>query len=173
MTGGEQPTLLERMQLLQEQGAALQDQLRASRRDVEREISAYVGPEAVQVTVSLTETGFPAGLEIVGPAEDRSAAEYTAAVNTAFLVTQATGATLPIDASRAIIAAVTAGEEPPSVTISDDFGQFSVTASFGNVRSVHLKDQWVKSCSDRLLAEEILRIAQQAAKASDAFHRFE
>ncbi|KYJ96820.1 hypothetical protein M4D51_08375 [Microbacterium sp. p3-SID338] len=170
---GEQATLLERMQLLQEQGVALQEQLRASRREVEREISAYVGTEAVQVTVSLTETGFPAELEIHGPAKDRSAAEYTAAVNTAFLVTQATGAALPIEASRAIIAAVTSGEEPPSLTISDDFGQLAVTASFGSVRSVHLEDQWVRSCSDRVLAEEILRVAQQAAKASDTFHRFE
>ncbi|WP_314424874.1 hypothetical protein [uncultured Microbacterium sp.] len=173
MTGAEQPSLLERMQLLQAQSAALQDQLRQTQKDVERELAQYVPPNPVNVTVSLSDTGFPAGLEVVGPEQDRTAAIYASAITTAFQLSQATGPALPIEASTAIIDAITSGQELPATTISDDFGQFSVTASFGSVRGVELKDQWVQSCTDQLIAEEILRVAQHAAKASDAFHRFE
>jgi hypothetical protein len=173
MTGGGQLTLLERMALLQEQSAELQQQLRDTEQAVERELAAYVPTDPVHVTVTLTESGFPSGLAIVGPAEDRTAAAYTTAIGSAFQLTQATSAKTPIEVSKAIIDAVTSGAELPSVTVSDDFGQLSVTASFGNVQGVQAKDQWVRSCSDQTIADEVLRIAQQAAKASDAFHRFD
>lgn len=173
MTGADQPSLLERMQLLQEQSASLQEQLRQTQTDVEREFAQYVPPNPVHVTVSLDDVGFPVGLEVVGPEQDRTAAVYTSAITSAFQLAQATGPAPPIEASTAIIDAITSGEELPATTISDDFGQFSVTASFGSVRGVEAKDQWVQSCTDQLIAEEILRVAQHAAKASDAFHRFE
>nr|WP_201470440.1 hypothetical protein [Microbacterium hydrocarbonoxydans] len=173
MTGADQASLIERMQLLQAQSAALQDQLRQTQKDVERELAEYIPPNPVHVTVSLDDTGFPVALEVVGPEEDRTAAIYASAISSAFQLAQATGPALPIEASTAIIDAITSGQDLPATTISDDFGQFSVTASFGSVRGVDAKDQWVQSCTDQLIAEEILRVAQHAAKASDAFHRFE
>lgn len=173
MTGGDQQTLIERMQVLQAQSAALQDQLRQRQRDVEQELAKYIPQSPVHVTVTLDEKGLPTGLEVAGPEENRTAAEYAAAISSAFQLAQASGPVPPVEASTAIIDAITAGEDLPATTISDDFGQFSVTASFGSVRGVRLKDQWVHSCTDELIAEEILRLAQQAAKASDAFHRFD
>lgn len=173
MNDEQPPTLLERMQVLQEQGASLQDQLRQRQKDVERELSAYIPTDTVNVVVTLSDIGFPVGLTVSGPSENRTAAMYTASITSAFQLTLATGPTLPVEASTAIIDAISSGEEPPSETISDDFGQFSVTASFGNIRGVDATDQWVQSCTDALIAEEILRVAQQAARASDAFHRFE
>lgn len=173
MTGEAQLTLLERMALLQEQSIGLQQQLRDSQQAVERELASYIPANPVQVTVTLTESGFPSGLTIVGPAENRTAAVYTAEISAAFQLAQATSTTMPVEASKAIIDAITSGEELPSVTVSDDFDQFSVIASFGNVRAIQAKDQWIRSCSDGIIADEVLRLAQHAAKASDAFHRFD
>lgn len=173
MNGDPTPNLLERMQLLQEQGASIQDTLRQSQKDVESKLAEYIPPDTVNVHVTLSDSGFPVGLTVTGPSENRTGAAFTASISSAFQLTLATGPTPPVEVSTAIIDAISSGEEPPSVTISDDLGQFSVTASFGNIRSVETTDPWVQSSTDELIAEEILRVAQQAAKASDAFHRFE
>lgn len=170
MNGRDEP-LLDRLMALRDRSEKLGQDLQQRQETLAAELSKYFTGTRVSATVTLDERGFPTALDVSGPATQRTASEYTAAVTNAFLIAQAK-VVLPLAASRALIEAITEGRTPESATVEDDLRQFTVTASFGSIRAVTTSDRWIKSLSDEMIAAEILRVAQQAATASDTYDRF-
>lgn len=170
MSARDEP-LLDRLMALRDRSEKLGQDLQQRQNTLAEEISKYFSGLRVSAAVTLDERGFVTALSVAGPATERTAAEYTAAVTNAFLVAQA-DAVMPLAASRALVDAIVASEAPDSVTVEDDLRQFAVTASFGSVRAVTTSDRWIQSLSDSAIAAEILRVAQQAALSSDTYDRF-
>lgn len=163
-------SLLERLERLRQEGDALADRLRNQQSDVEATLAKYVQPNPVSVTVTRDERGFLTGLEISGPAEERDAKAYLEAINSEILLAQAEDVRLPTEAIPLLLESF--GTDDHNVTVKDDFGGLTVTAAFGEIRGVRAERRWIESSSDSVIAGEVLRIAQQAARESDQFNRF-
>ena len=73
---------------------------------------------------------------------------------------------------RRMIAMLDAGIPLEPETFTNDFGQVSVSALSGNISRVDCKASWIASTPDRLIAEEVVRMARIAARATDTFERF-
>lgn len=165
--------VLERMQALQADGDRLTASLRTRQDALRAKIAEQFPPSAIDVQVRFDAAGLLEEIVIDNASTERPAQEYQQAINTAILVAQAAEPRLPAEAAVELIDALSAGAQPPSTRITDDDGNVTVTASFGDIRSVELTPRWVQLQTDHEIAEQIVRVAQQAARASDTYHRFE
>lgn len=171
MNPQDQPSLLERLEELGQESTALSEDLRQRQTAVESEVAKYLPPTDVTVRVALADNGFLEHLEITGRPGTNPRATLQA-INGAILLTQAQKAAMPLEAARATIDAISSGITDDEVRVSDDFGTLTVTALYGDIRGVHAADRWLASSSNAVIEEEILRIAQDAARRSDVYRRF-
>jgi hypothetical protein len=165
--------VLERMQELQAKGEQLTTSLKQREDALRAKIAEQFPPSAIEVEVRFDEAGLLEQLTIDNPLPERPADQYQRTINTAILVAQASDPHLPAEAALALLDALSAGEQPPSTRVTDDDGNVTVVASFGDIRVVELSPRWVQLSTDTEIAEQIVRVAQRAARASDTYHRFE
>lgn len=166
------PSLLERLEGLRVEGEELALSLRTRQKEVEEELAKYITPNPVTVRVALAENGLIEGLEVESPSVDVEPGDYLEAINTAILLAQAQAPTLSTEATRALLDAALNSVDPPSEKVTNDLNEVTVVAVFGDIRAVEAKPSWLQAASDRTIASEVLRIAQQAAQKSDQFGRF-
>jgi hypothetical protein len=71
-----------------------------------------------------------------------------------------------------LVAAMAAGERTAPPKFANDFETVTVTAALGSILGVECSSSWIGSTPDRLVSEEIVRIARIAALETDTMGRY-
>lgn len=176
-----QPTLVERLESLRERGLRGQAELRERVAQFEAKFADFVPPSPASARVVLDTRGFPTRVEL--ESTGATADEIRTALIAAFLAARAERPTLPREAAEPLLAALRSADggapghaaahiRSEGVSVSDDLGQVTVTALFGDVTAIEADDTWLSQSRPEDVAADVLALAQRAATASDRFGRF-
>lgn len=172
---------LERLTAFRERGLRQQAELGSRLAAVEARLGTASPADSARATVTLDARGFPTGIDLSvdgAPTPD----QLRAALISAFVTARAASPTLPVEAAGPLAEAVQEAASSPDgpaaalaargASVSNDLGQATVTALFGDVVAIDAQDAWVAGSRPEALAADILALAQRAAHASDRFGRF-
>lgn len=173
--------LVERLTAFRERGLRLQADLSARLEGLNARLGDAAEVATVRASVALDTRGFPTALDL--SVEGRvTPDQLRGALTAAFVDARTANPSLPVEAAgplaESIRAAASAPEGPTAalrargVAVSNDLGQATVTALFGDVIAIDATDAWLAASRPEALAEEILALAQRAARESDRFDRF-
>jgi hypothetical protein len=186
-----QPPSSTKLQAMLEELLTEGEQLRARAATPAPDLRALMGlPPEVGVTISRDALGLINGVTFAHSEGRRgSAAELTTQLNLALYaggapgisnVMGATGQTKLVDDSgelspqvQALMAALESGRALEPEMISNDLKTVTVGALNGEIVSIEVSPSFLESASDEALEQEIVRIARQAAIATDVLGRFE
>jgi hypothetical protein len=174
-----------RIEALRERGEQLQRQNEQTQRDI---LTMLEIPEHGAVVARFDANGLMSALEIDSDARKvLSAQQFVREVNMAILrATGIGGASLAATAgdpqselsasSRTfdlVAKAISSDQDTEPKRISNDFKTVTVIALWGNVAGVECSNSWIDSTPDRLIAEEIVRMARTVAIETDPLQRFD
>lgn len=173
--------LIDRLEALRRSALRQQADLGARLAEVEARLGSTVGTGSAHARITLDDRGFPIGLDL--SVDGRATADQIRAALVSALVGTRTATTLlPADAVARVIGAVEEAAAAPdgpaaalaaqSVAVTNDLGRATVTGLYGDIVGVEVHDSWTTAARPETLADEILTLAQRAARASDRFGRF-
>jgi hypothetical protein len=174
------PEILQQLDALRTRGQQMETALRERFAAVQAQLGEAT--DAVSARVTVDERGFPVSLDLVDESGAASPDQVRAALTTAFVAARTANPSLPVEAVEPLLESIRAAAADPAraaerlaaqgVTLSNDLGQVSVTALYGDVTTVDAKDAWLQSVPTADIAADVLGLAQRAATASDRFGRF-
>jgi hypothetical protein len=170
-TNAQPRNILERFAALEKRSEQLRQRLEATEREVQEKLAPYMPVNPVDARVDLDERGLLAGVHL-RRGEGATPAQIRAALNDAVLAARLRHPRLPADAVPLLLTALRRGDGGPRTEVSDGFAQLTVTAQFGDVVEITGTDSWLSATPDDVIAAEVLRVGQLAARESDQFGRF-
>jgi DNA-binding protein YbaB len=162
---------LRQLEQINESGTALQGRMLAAQAELDE---ILVASDSNAVTVELDAAGVISSVEIAdgtrtSMSADALAGEVNRAITLAGIAFRADAASAADGTATGInlgslLGRIFSGGQPEQQKVANDFKTLSIVLLGGSVIGVELDSRWVASTPERLIAEEIVRMARIASE---------